>query len=98
MKRCEIKLGSQGLAPPAVDEIKIFDNDDKATKHSFLSECFAAFSSLSKILISSTAGGLGRPIWFHIFFILAFLVLGRYIPIFTPGVFWLRYILLLASP
>ena len=64
--------------PPAVDEIKIFDNDNKAAKHSFLSECFTALSSLSKILISSTAGGLGRPIWFHIFFILAFLVLGRY--------------------
>ena len=29
--------------PPAVDEIEIFD-DDKATKHSFLSECFAALS------------------------------------------------------
>ena len=30
--------------------------------------------ALSKILISSTAGGLGHPIWFHndIFFILAF--------------------------
>ena len=30
------------------------------------------FVALSKILISSTAGGLGRPICFHIFFNLAF--------------------------
>ena len=54
----------------------------------FLSKCFVASSSLSKILISPTAGGLGCPIRFHIFFILAFLVLGSYF--FTPGVFWLR--------
>ena len=66
-KRCEIKLGSQRL--PAVDDIKIFDNDDKAAKHS---ECFVALSSLSKILISSTAGGLGHSVQFHIFFILTF--------------------------
>ena len=31
-----------------------------------------ALSSQSEILISSTAGGLGHPIRFHIFFILAF--------------------------
>ena len=48
--------------PPAVDEIKIFDNDDKAAKHSERKRRFAALSSLSKILISSTAGGLGCPI------------------------------------
>ena len=48
--------------PPVVDEIKIFNNDDKAAKHFERKECFAALSSLSKILISSTAGGLGRPI------------------------------------
>ena len=29
-------------------------------------EQFAALSSLSKILISSTAGGFGRPILFHL--------------------------------
>ena len=29
-------------------------------------ECFAALSS-KILLISSTAGGLGRPIWFHLF-------------------------------
>ena len=34
MKRCEIKLGTQGL-----HKIKIFSNDDKAPKRSFLSEC-----------------------------------------------------------
>ena len=39
---------------------------------SSLQECFATLSSLSKILISSTAEGLGRPIRFHIFFIPAF--------------------------
>ena len=35
--------------PLAVDEIKIFDNDDKATKLSERKEHFAALSSLSKI-------------------------------------------------
>ena len=40
------------------------------------------------IIISSIAGGLDRPIWFHIFFIVSYLVFGRYL--FTPGVFWLR--------
>ena len=47
--------------PPAVDKIKIVDNDNKATKRSF-KECFAALSSLSKILISLTAGGLDHLI------------------------------------
>ena len=47
--------------PPAFDGNKIFDNDDKTAKRFFLSECFAALS-LSKILISSIAGGLGRLI------------------------------------
>ena len=46
----------------AADEIKIFDNDDKAAKHPFLSECFAALSSLSKLLISLLAESLGCPI------------------------------------
>ena len=41
MKRCEIKLGGHAR-PPAVDEIKIFDNDDKAAKHFERKECFAA--------------------------------------------------------
>ena len=55
--------------PPDVDGIKIFDNDDQAAKHygsKFLIKmtrpqnitCFAAWSSLSKILIPSTSGGL----------------------------------------
>ena len=52
----------------AVDEIKIFDNNDKATNVLREKEHFVALSSL----ISSTAGGIGRAIWFHIFFILAF--------------------------
>ena len=47
--------GGRGYSPPspspksatvAIDEIKIFDNDDKATKLSERKECFAAFSSL----------------------------------------------------
>ena len=53
--------------PPAVDEIKIFDNNDRATKHSERKERFSPLSSLSKNLISSTAGGLGSPIQFYIF-------------------------------
>ena len=40
---------------PDVDGIKMFDTDDQAAKHY---ECFAAWSSLSKILIPSTSGGL----------------------------------------
>ena len=71
--------------PPAVNEIKLFDNDDKAAKHSERKKRFVALSSLSKILISSTAGGLGRPIWFHIFSSQPFLVLGRYF-FYTRGV------------
>ena len=60
----------------------------------FLSECFVALSSLSKIiiLISSIAGDLGCPIWFHIFFILAFFSswpLASYF--FTPGVVTLKH-------
>ena len=47
------------LRPPAADEIKFLDNNnDKTAKHSFLSECFAALSSLSKISISSAVGDL----------------------------------------
>ena len=44
--------------PPDVDGIKIFDKDDQAAKHYDKKQCFAAWSSLSKILISSTSGGL----------------------------------------
>ena len=51
----------------------------------FLSECFAALWSLSKILISSTAGGLSCPVWFHIFFTLAFFNFGHYF-FYTRGV------------
>ena len=37
---------------PDVDGIKIFDKDDQAAKHySIKEQCFAAWSSLSKILI-----------------------------------------------
>ena len=44
--------------PPDVDGINIFDKDDQAAKHCLLSYCFVAWSSLSKILIPSTSGGL----------------------------------------
>ena len=44
--------------PPDVDGIKIFDKDDQAAKHYNKKQCFAAWSSLSKILIPSTSGGL----------------------------------------
>ena len=44
--------------PPDVDGIKIFDKDDQATKHKDKKQYFAAWSSLSKILIPSTSGGL----------------------------------------
>ena len=44
---------------PDVDGIKIFDKDDQAAKHySIKEQCFAAWSSLSKILIPSTSGDL----------------------------------------
>ena len=52
----------------AVDEIKIFDNDYKATKHS---ERKGTFCGLVIIIKNFTAGGLGYLIWFHIFFIQA---------------------------
>ena len=47
---------------PAADKIKIFNNVDKAAKHSEGKKPFAALLSLLKILISSTVGGLGRAI------------------------------------
>ena len=43
--------------PPDVDGIKIFDKDDQAAKDCFY-YCFVAWSSLSKIMIPSTSGGL----------------------------------------
>ena len=70
------KLGSQSLAA-TVDEIQIYDNDDKATKCSLLFKYFTALSLLSKI--SSAAVGFGHLILLHIFFNLAFLlILGWY--------------------
>ena len=48
-------------------------------------ECFAALSSLSKILISSTAEALAAQFDFTSFSSWPFLVLGHYF--FTPGVF-----------
>ena len=78
-KRCD----NQGLL--LLMKFKIFDNDDKATKHSERKECFVALLSLSKILTSSTAGGPDHPIWFHIFFIQAILVLGHYF-FYTRGI------------
>ena len=44
--------------PPDVDGIKIFDTDDQAAKHQDKEQCFAPCSSLSKILMPSTSGGL----------------------------------------
>ena len=43
--------------PPDVDGIKFFHKDDQAIKHCFIL-MFAAWLSLSKILIPSTSGGL----------------------------------------
>ena len=40
---------------------------------------------MTKIFNLSIIGGLGSPLWFHIFFNQSFLVLGR--SFFTPGVF-----------
>ena len=56
MKKMQNQIGRP--RPPAVDEIKIFDNDDKAAKRYFLSERLVALSSLLKFLISSAAKGL----------------------------------------
>ena len=48
---------------PDVDGINIFDKDDQAAKHySIKEQCFAAWSSLSKILIPSTSGDLVEKI------------------------------------
>ena len=46
MKKMRNKIGRP--RPPAVDEIKVFDNDDKAAKRSERKECFVTLSSLSK--------------------------------------------------
>ena len=75
--------------PAAVNEIKIFDNDDKASKCSFSLRVFCGLIIIIKILISSTAGGLGCLIWFHIFLILA--LFSSWPLLFTPEVFWLRF-------
>ena len=64
--------------PPAVDEIKIFDNDDNAAKHSERKRTFYGLVIIIKNFNFINSGGLGCPIWFHIFIILAFLVLGHY--------------------
>ena len=53
-KHCYFKCSR----PPDVDGIKIFDKDDQAAKHYDKKTVFAAWSSLSKILIPSTSGGL----------------------------------------
>ena len=53
-KHCYFKCSR----PPDVDGIKTFDKDDQATKHKDKTQCFVAWSSLSKILIPSTSGGL----------------------------------------
>ena len=63
MKKMWNQIGPPRL--PTIDEIKIFDNNDKAANILREKERFVALLSLS------TAGGLGHPIQFHIFFIQA---------------------------
>ena len=48
------------LRPPDVDGIKIFDKDDQVSETLRYKQCFVAWSSLSKILIPSTSGGLAH--------------------------------------
>ena len=93
-------MGNQ--RPPAVDGIKIFDNDDQVAKHYCClptmtlqwkaTVMFWARSSLSKNLIPSAAKGLDRPLYFTSFSACPFQILDR--NFFTPGVFCLRYTLL----
>ena len=66
--------------PTAVGEI---DDDDKVTKT--LLSMFCSLVNIIKNLISLTAVGFGPPTWSHIFFNLAFLVLGHYF-FYTKGV------------
>ena len=73
---------------PTSFKFKMFYNFLLNTFNPNQKEYFVALSSLSKILILSTAEGLGHPIWFHIFFILTFLRSSWQL-LFTPGVLWL---------
>ena len=40
MKRCENKLGGQGL--PTIDEINFYNDDDEVAKHSLMFMAFCA--------------------------------------------------------
>ena len=54
---------------PDVDGIKIFNKDDQAARHCSIKEqCFAAWSSLSKILIPSTSGDLVHTKYYRTMF------------------------------
>ena len=74
--------------PPAVNEIKIFDNDSKATKHSFSLRMFCGLVIIIKNFnfINSRRHWLPNLI-LHLFHP-GLLVLGRYF--FYTMVFWLR--------
>ena len=84
--------------PPDVDGIKIFDNDNQAIKHYCClptaqswwqaKVMFCGLLIIIKILIQSTAGGLGCPFWF--LFSMAFF---RFLAttFFALGVCWLGF-------
>ena len=73
--------------PPAVDEIKIFDNDDKAAKHSERKRMFCGlvinfnFINSRRPWLPNLISHLFHPGLFSSWPLL----------FFTPGVFWLRF-------
>ena len=87
MKRYEIKLDSQGLL--LLIKLKIFDNDDKATKHSERKRTFCGLVIIIKNFDFTSSRRPWRPIRFHVFSSWPFLGLDA--TSFTPGVFWLRF-------
>ena len=100
LKKCEIKIGTQGLL--LLMELKFLkmmtrpQNITVACHYNFTigRQQYVAFCGLViiiKILILSTAGGLGCQFWFHIFFSMGFF---RFLAatFFTPGVFWLGFV------
>ena len=58
MKTSLEKLEFQVLEAPDVGRIKMSDKDDQITKHYNKKNSLVAWSSLSKILIAPTSGGL----------------------------------------
>ena len=79
--------------PPAADEIKIFDNDDKATKHSFSQNVLWPCYHYQKYFISSRRPWSPNSIS-HLFHPGLFSYSFRSLH-FSPGVFWLRFCLLI---